>query len=131
MWFQKRKERQKVKLAKFVIQKHNSSRLHYDFRLEKDGVLKSWAVPKGLSIKKDEKKLAIEMSDHDLDYVDFEGEIPEGFYGAGSVVVWDRGKYSIISWKDDFIKIDLVGEKVKGIYCLRKINKDWLIWKVE
>lgn len=118
-------------MAKFVIQKHDSRHLHYDFRLENDGVLKSWAIPKGISMKNGEKRLAVEVEDHDLGYIDFEGEIPEGSYGAGIVSMWDRGKFGIIDWNDKFVKVNLSGEKVKGVYCLRKIDKNnWMIWRM-
>jgi len=114
---------------RFVIQRHRSKNLHWDFRLEHEGVLKSWAVPKGISSRVGEKRLAIEVEDHDLDYINFEGIIPKGSYGAGVVSIQDQGNYVIIKWKDDFIKIDLRGREFKGIYNLRKMNKDWLIWR--
>jgi DNA ligase D-like protein (predicted 3'-phosphoesterase) len=129
----------------FVIQQHEASNLHYDFRLEVDGVLKSWAVPKGPSTDPSDKRLAVQTEDHPLEYADFEGIIPEGEYGGGTVMVWDAGTYKNINNKDDkklsmdeaiengHILFWLDGKKIKGGYALIRIgkgkNKNWLLIK--
>lgn len=126
--------------SRFVIQKHDASRLHYDFRLEMDGVLKSWAVPKGLPWKRGEKHLAVEVEDHPIDYEDFEGVIPEGNYGGGTVMVWDRGHYFVHGEKplqalaEGRIHLVLEGKKVKGDWALIRTRGDrgknqWLLLK--
>ena len=118
---------------KFVVQKHYASHLHYDFRLEMDGVLKSWAVPKGIPAKEGVKHLAVQVEDHELGYEDFEGEIPEGHYGAGRVEIWDKGTYEIESKKDYKIVFVLKGKKLNGRYTILKFkkagDKEWLLFK--
>ena len=135
----------KTKKNIFVIQKHKASNLHYDFRLEIDGVLKSWAVPKGPSTDKSEKRLAMLTEDHPVEYADFEGVIPEGEYGAGSVIVWDGGKYKNIReekenlsmnecFKDGKIEVSLEGKKLKGGFVLINTgsgDKRWLLKKID
>lgn len=123
----------------FVIQKHDASNLHYDFRIEVDGVLKSWAVPKGPSTDPRQKRLAEPTEDHPLDYADFEGVIPEGQYGAGSVIVWDRGIYENLGdepvaegLEEGHVKIRLDGEKLRGGYALTTFRGDsWLLVKTD
>ena len=119
----------------FVIHKHQATRLHWDLRLEMDGVLKSWAVPKEPPKKAGIKRLALQVEDHDLDYADFEGDIPEDEYGAGSVEIWDRGKYLLLEKHQNRFKFRLLGEILKGIYVLFKYPKAgqnaWLFFKVK
>ncbi|MBD3263462.1 DNA ligase [Candidatus Woesearchaeota archaeon] len=137
-----KKKKSSSKSFIFVIQKHDATNLHYDFRMEIDGVLKSWAVPKGPSVNPKEKRLAIETEDHPIDYADFEGIIPEGHYGAGTVMVWDKGTYKNTTEKDDkeipakkayekgHITFDLKGKKLKGGFALTRFREDkWLLVK--
>jgi DNA ligase D-like protein (predicted 3'-phosphoesterase) len=112
----------------YVVQKHYASHLHYDLRLEKDGVLKSWAVPKGIPKKKGVKRLAIPVEDHTLEYGTFEGVIEEG-YGAGKVEIWDRGYYVEKKWTEKEITISIHGEEIEGTYVLIKTQFGWLIFK--
>lgn len=142
--FSKTKEPQPIKKnsksAKiFVVQKHYASHLHYDFRLEVGGVLKSWAVPKGLSKSTKDKRLAIQTEDHPLDYATFEGEIPKGEYGAGRVITWDIGTYDNLKkkgslksgLKEGYIEIYLHGKRFQGGYALVHFkDKNWLIIKM-
>jgi bifunctional non-homologous end joining protein LigD len=127
--------------SRFVIQKHAARRLHYDFRLEMEGVLKSWALPKGLPWKRGEKHLAVEVEDHPIEYEDFEGIIPEGQYGGGTVMVWDRGSYRVYgeqpvkSLRDGKLHLVLDGDKAGGEWTLVRIRgrddakNQWLILK--
>src|SRR5438270_1599470 len=127
--------------SRFVIQKHAASRLHYDFRLQMEGVLKSWALPKGLPWQRGEKHLAVEVEDHPIEYETFEGVIPEGNYGGGSVMVWDRGAYYVYgeqplkSLREGKLHLVLAGEKAKGEWTLVRIRgrdgekNQWLILK--
>ncbi len=116
----------------YVIQEHHARRLHYDFRLEKEGVLKSWAVPKGIP-EAGQKVLAVETEDHPYEYGSFEGEIPKGQYGAGTVKIWDKGHYQPKIWENDKIEVTLDGERLKGRYILVRLkragDKDWLLLK--
>ncbi|TFF86760.1 MAG: 3'-phosphoesterase [Promethearchaeota archaeon] len=113
----------------FVIQEHHASHLHWDLRLEKEGVLKSWAIPKGVPIDEDVKRLAIPTEDHPMGYATFEGEIPEGSYGAGQVKIWDNGTYNLLKWEDREIKVDFNGDKIKGIYVMIRTQRGWLLFK--
>ena len=125
----------------YVIQKHNAHRIHFDLRLELDGVLKSWAVPRGLSDDPNDKRLAILTEDHPLAYATFSGEIPEGEYGAGTVEIWDTGKYVNITIKNGKVQplpealerghfvIYLKGGKLNGTYAFTRLGKEWLIVK--
>lgn len=117
----------------FVVQEHQSRRLHYDLRLERDGVLKSWAVPKGIPRSTAEKHLAVAVEDHPLEYGSFEGEIPEGEYGAGTVSIWDKGTYDTRHWDRVKIEVELHGSLLNGTYILIRLNragdKDWLVFR--
>ena len=130
---------------RFVVQKHDASKLHYDFRLEVNGVLKSWAIPKGPSTDPGQKRLAVPTEDHPVDYINFEGTIPSGNYGAGTVIVWDTGTYRNLNEKkghkvkmdesidDGHVDIWLEGHKLKGGYALIRTGKGsrkfWLLLK--
>lgn len=143
----KKKKTEKTKEAKekiFVVQKHAATHLHYDFRLEMDGVLKSWAVPKEPSTDPKIRRLAVQVDDHDLSYADFEGEIEEGSYGAGTVETWDKGTYELESRKqedkhgrieDKKLVFVLHGKKLKGRYTLLRFDKagpnNWLLFKTK
>jgi DNA ligase D-like protein (predicted 3'-phosphoesterase) len=118
----------------FVVQRHDARNLHYDFRLEIDGVLKSWAVPKQPPKDTDIKRLAIQTEDHPLSYANFEGEIPEGEYGAGKIEIWDKGTFELQKCDEKEIVVTLHGEEMKGNYVLirtkyGKGEKGWLFFK--
>jgi DNA ligase D-like protein (predicted 3'-phosphoesterase) len=118
----------------YIIQKHQATRLHYDLRLEMNGVLKSWALPKEPTLDPKIKRLAVQTEDHPLEYANFEGDIPEGEYGAGKVEIWDKGTFLLIDNKKEKIIFSIDGKKLKGAYCLVKIGtktdkKNWLFFK--
>lgn len=117
-----------------MVQEHHASHLHWDLRLEMDGVLKSWAVPKEPPLNIGVKRLAVQVEDHELSYVDFEGVIPEGYYGAGTVTIWDKGEYALLDRKPGRIKFYLKGSKMRGEYVLLRFpksgEKGWLLFKV-
>jgi DNA ligase D-like protein (predicted 3'-phosphoesterase) len=117
----------------YVIQEHHARRLHYDLRLERDGVLKSWAIPKTPPEKTGIRRLAIEVEDHPLEYGEFEGTIPSGQYGAGTVKIWDRGVYEPLIWDEDKIEFLLQGERLRGRYVLVRLKRsrknEWLLLK--
>jgi bifunctional non-homologous end joining protein LigD len=119
----------------FVVQEHHARRLHYDLRLEKNGVLKSWAVPKGMPEQPGQKRLAVETEDHPLEYRSFEGTIPEGQYGAGTVKVFDEGKYEAKVWNENMVEFTLYGQRLQGRYVLARFKKagekQWLLLKAK
>ncbi len=124
---------------RFVVHEHHATHLHFDFRLEIAGVLKSWAIPKGPSMNPAEKRLAVMVEDHPLEYADFEGIIPQGYYGAGAVLIWDSGEFQTegdpeTALKKGRLSFTLNGKKLKGIFSLvlmkgRGSGKDWLLIK--
>ena len=114
--------------GRFVVQKHWATRLHYDFRLEMDNVLKSWAVPKEPPTVPGVRRLAVQVEDHALDYIDFEGAIPEGEYGAGVVEIWDKGTYTLKKRADKTLEFTLQGTRLRGDYALFNFKeKNWLL----
>lgn len=118
----------------FVVHEHHASRLHYDFRLEMGGVLRSWALPKGPSMDPSQKRLAVQVEDHPLEYADFEGIIPKGEYGAGPVLIWDKGTYKLEQKGEEKISVILEGGKLKGGFILMRMKgkgapNQWLMVK--
>ena len=119
----------------FVVQEHYSRHRHFDFRLEHEGVLVSWAVPKGVPELPGKKHLAVRTGDHPLAYADFEGSIPEGEYGAGEVEIWDKGTFNLMTWEEDRIEVVLQGNRLNGRYILVRFKRagenDWLLFKAK
>jgi DNA ligase D-like protein (predicted 3'-phosphoesterase) len=119
----------------FVLHEHFASHHHFDFRLERDGVLKSWAVPKGLPEKSGERRLAIAVEDHPRDYIGFQGTIPVGQYGAGEVTIKDTGTYDLLLWTNDRIEVLLHGQNISGKYVFIRFkkagDKEWLVFRAK
>jgi bifunctional non-homologous end joining protein LigD len=120
--------------ARFVVHEHHATRLHWDLRLERDGALASWAIPNGIPEDPKHNRKAIHVEDHPLDYLDFEGEIPQGEYGAGEVSIWDRGAYTCEKWREDEAIVTFAGERLRGRYALFQAGgseKDWMIHRMD
>src|SRR5438093_859561 len=121
-----------ARALRFVVQEHHARRLHWDFRLEKDGVGVSWAVPKGIPPDPKKNHLAVHVEDHPLEYFKFAGEIPKGEYGGGQVLIWDEGTYDPIKWSDREVMVDLHGKRLQGRYVLFQTRgKDWMIHRMD
>lgn len=117
---------------RFVVQEHRATRLHWDFRLELDGVLKSWAVPKGPPEEPGLRRLAVEVEDHPVDYITFEGTIPKGEYGGGTVKIWDKGTFKLKTRTDNMYEFWLNGKRLNGKYALIRFKgKNWLLLKTK
>jgi DNA ligase D-like protein (predicted 3'-phosphoesterase) len=126
------KENKEPVTARFVVQEHDARTHHFDFRLELDGVLKSWAVPKGVSSRPGERRLAVAVDDHEVSYIDFEGEIEDGNYGAGRVTVWDRGEFELVDRKEYKLVFNLAGKKLRGSYVIIHTKENlWIIMKMK
>jgi bifunctional non-homologous end joining protein LigD len=124
--------RKETKAPRFVVQEHHARRLHWDFRLEHDGVLVSWAVPKGVPADPKKNHLAVHVEDHPLDYIDFSGVIPAGNYGAGQVSIWDHGAYEIEKWSDREVMVILHGKRLQGRHVLFRTNgENWMIHRMD
>jgi bifunctional non-homologous end joining protein LigD len=124
----------KAKRPRFVVQEHSARRLHWDLRLEHEGAAASWAVPNGIPVDPDENRMAVHTEDHPLEYLEWEGEIPKGEYGAGTMRVWDRGTYSVEKWTDSKITFTFEGERLQGRYALFRAGheeKDWMIHRID
>jgi bifunctional non-homologous end joining protein LigD len=124
--------RKETKALRFVVQEHHARSLHWDFRLERDGVLVSWAVPKGVPADPKKNHLAVHVEDHPLDYINFAGDIPAGNYGAGQVSIWDEGTYETEKWSDREVMVILHGKRLQGRYVLFRTNgKNWMIHRMD
>src|SRR4051794_16898676 len=127
-----RKRAKKAREDRFVIQEHHARRLHWDLRMERDGVLASWALPKGVPQDPKENRLAVRTEDHPLEYLEFEGKIPKGQYGAGTMKIWDRGTYDAEKLRDDELIVTFHGERVQGKYALFQTDGDnWMIHRMD
>ena len=128
-----RRRRRAKGAPRFVVQEHSARRLHWDLRLEHDGVAVSWAVPNGIPEDPSENRLAVHTEDHPLEYLDFEGEIPAGQYGAGSMRIWDRGTYECEKWEEGKVILVFAGERLRGRYALFRTGgeKDWMIHRMD
>src|SRR6185312_1677968 len=123
------RRRRRKGAPRFVVQEHSARRLHWDLRLEHDGVAVSWAIPNGIPEDPAENRKAIHTEDHPLEYIDFEGEIPAGQYGAGTMRIWDHGNYECDKWEEDKVVISFAGERLRGRYALFRTGgePDWMI----
>src|ERR687889_439370 len=122
--------------ARFVIQEHHATRLHWDLRLEHGGVLASWAIPNGLPEEPKDNRLAVRTEDHPLEYLEFHGEIPKGSYGAGTMRIWDYGTFEELKWEPRKVEVALHGERLQGRYALFPLDKgekpkDWMIHRMD
>ncbi len=130
----KKYNKKDLKQPVYVIQEHHAKRLHWDLRFEIDNVLKSWVLPKYPPQNEGEKRLAVQVDDHPIEYALFEGEIPEGNYGAGQVKIWDRGTFELVEKADKKLVVNIKGDKLKGKYCLlhfKPNEKNWLFFKLK
>ena len=127
------RRRRKKGAPRFVVQEHSARRLHWDLRLEHDGVAVSWAIPNGIPDDPSENRLAVHTEDHPLEYMDFEGDIPAGEYGAGSVRIWDSGTYECHKWEEGKVVLSFTGERLGGRYALFRTGgeKDWMIHRMD
>src|SRR5438552_2901126 len=118
--------------GRFVVHEHHARSLHWDLRLERDGVLASWAIPKGIPADPKRNHLAVHVEDHPLDYIDFAGKIPAGEYGAGEVSIWDHGTYEVEKWTGREVKVVLQGERLQGRYVLFQTDGDnWMMHRMD